>query len=126
MLLDHAVLEKGDTGNLLNSIHKKPRDPQNTSWSGPVRIGSILTMDDPAASLVTAFARVLRRHRTARGMAQEELAHSAGLSPRYVSLLEAGKHRPSLLTMARLAARLETPLSELIREAEAERDGPAA
>lgn len=88
-------------------------------------VGSILGMDVSAAPLVTAFARVLRRHRTARGIAQEELAYSAGISPRYVSLLEGGKHGPSLTTMAKLAARLGTPLSELIREAEAELDDPS-
>lgn len=83
-------------------------------------IGSILAMEKPATPLVIAFARVIRRHRLELGISQEELAHSAGLSPRYVSLLETVKHRPSLATMEALARRLGMPLSTLIREAEIE------
>ena len=76
-------------------------------------------MEKPASPLGLAFAKVLRHHRTGLGISQEDMALSAGLSPRYISLLEAGKHRPSLATMEALAKRLAVPLSELIREAEA-------
>lgn len=63
------------------------------------------------------YARVLRRHRKDMDLSQEELAFRAGLSMRYVSLLESGKHQPSLGTMKALAGALQTSLAAMIAEA---------
>lgn len=73
--------------------------------------------DDP---LLAAFANVLRRRRQAAGLSQEELAHRAGVSIRYVSLLESRRHQPSLATLKGLADGLETPLGAFAGEIEAE------
>ena len=77
---------------------------------------------DPDAFLI-AYARVLCRHRKDLGLSQEELAFRAGLSMRYVSLLESGKHQPSLGTMKALADALETSLAAMIAEAEGDDQG---
>ncbi|UXU80457.1 helix-turn-helix transcriptional regulator [Paracoccus sp. SMMA_5_TC] len=76
---------------------------------------------DPDAFLMT-YARVLRRHRKDLNLSQEELAFRAGLSMRYVSLLESGKHQPSLSTMKALADALDTNLIAMIGEAENDND----
>jgi len=68
--------------------------------------------------LLTALASVLRKHRRALNISQEELAHRAGRSMRYVSLLERGKHQPTLDTLRRMSDVFGMPLSQLILEAE--------
>ncbi len=67
---------------------------------------------------LTALANALRRHRHVQRLSQEELAHRAGRSMRYVSLLESGKHQPTLDTLNRISKALDLPLSQLIAEAE--------
>ena len=86
--------------------------------------------DDPDAAeearhaapdpLLSAFAEVLRRRPRAAGLSQEELAHRAGVSIRYVSLLESRCHRPGLGTLKSLADGLGLTLTELVSEIEAE------
>lgn len=66
-----------------------------------------------------AYATVLRRCRKAAGLTQEELAGEAGVSVRYVSVLEGSKHQPSLGTMSDLARALGVSLATMIADAEA-------
>lgn len=68
--------------------------------------------------LLDAFAKVLRQQRLARGLSQEELAHRAGVSMRYVSLLESRQHQPSLSTIRGLCAGLGTSMTDFIQEIE--------
>ena len=42
------------------------------------------------------FGAVVRRHRHERGLSQERLAEAAGLSQRYLSVLERGENSPTL------------------------------
>ena len=70
--------------------------------------------------LVEAFATVLRRRRLAQDLSQEALARRADVSMRFVSLLELGRHMPTINTMQKLARGLGMPLSDLVREAEDE------
>ncbi|NBB81199.1 MAG: helix-turn-helix domain-containing protein, partial [Verrucomicrobia bacterium] len=67
-----------------------------------------------------AFANVLRRERQKAGLSQEELAHRAGKSMRYVSLLESCKHQPSLATLKRLCDGLGIKMSEFVAAIEAD------
>lgn len=46
------------------------------------------------------------------GFSQEELAHRAGLSTSYVSLLESRKRQPTLTVLCRLAKELGLSLPE--------------
>ncbi len=73
-------------------------------------------MTDDDAAILNAFAKVLRQRRTLAGLSQEELAHRAGLSMRYVSLLEGRKHQPSLGTLDALARSLGLSLTAFISE----------
>ncbi len=69
-------------------------------------------------SLSTAFAKVLRSERKARGFSQEDLAHEAGLHRTYLGLIERGLRNPTLEVGHALAQALGTTLSHLIRQAE--------
>ncbi len=70
-------------------------------------------------ALINAFAKALRRQRQAKGLSQEELAHRAGVSMRYISLLESRRHQPSLETLRGLCAGLGISMVEFVGEIEA-------
>ncbi|MFI6083783.1 helix-turn-helix domain-containing protein [Streptomyces sp. NPDC051217] len=53
---------------------------------------------------------LLREWRHGRQLSQLDLALAAGVSPRYVSLVETGRSRPSADMVLRLAAQLDVPL----------------
>jgi transcriptional regulator with XRE-family HTH domain len=73
--------------------------------------------------LSDAFAKVIRRHRLAKGLSQEVLAEAAGIHHTYVGLLERGKRNATIDVADRLAAALGRRLSTLIEESERERPG---
>ena len=58
------------------------------------------------------FGNRLRRVRRTRNLRQLDV-ESLGLSYKYYQRLEAGQSNPTLLTLHRLAAAFEIPLSEL-------------
>lgn len=70
--------------------------------------------------LLEAFAKVLRLERRKAGLSQEELAHRAGTSLRYISLLENCKHQPSLSTIKGLCGGLGIKMADLIGTVEEE------
>lgn len=53
---------------------------------------------------------LLRGWRSSRRLSQLDLALAAGVSPRYVSLVETGRSRPSAAMVLRLADQLDVPL----------------
>lgn len=67
----------------------------------------------PVASASTHFAEMLRHHRIAAGMTQEQLAEYAGLSPRGLLYLERGNRLPYQDTVRRLAEALRLTAEEL-------------
>lgn len=69
-------------------------------------------MDRRDTDIVDAFARFLQERRRALGLSQEELAHRAGLSTSYVSLLESRKRQPTLTVLYRLSKELGLSLPE--------------
>jgi len=56
----------------------------------------------------------IRQFRTAKGLSIEELAQRAGMQRPNLSRLEHGKHRPSLVTIERLAEALDIPVVDLV------------
>jgi transcriptional regulator with XRE-family HTH domain len=68
-----------------------------------------------------AFALVLQRHREAKKLSRQGLAEKAGLHQTYVGMIERGLSNPSLDRANAIAEALETPFSQLIAEAEVER-----
>ncbi|WP_380283476.1 ATP-binding protein [Kitasatospora purpeofusca] len=57
-------------------------------------------------TLLGDFGTLLRQHRYATGWTQEELAERSGISAHAISVLESGRRRPRLSSVARLAAAL--------------------
>jgi len=68
--------------------------------------------------LSDAFARIVEKHRNAKGLSRAALAAKAGLHQTYIGLLERGKRSPNLDTAQAIARSLGIPLSRMIGEAE--------
>ena len=73
-----------------------------------------------AADIGQIFGETLRRHRSAKSISQEELAHLADVDRTFVSRLERGIRQPTLTTLIGLGEALGVPASELVRETEEE------
>ena len=65
-----------------------------------------------------AIAKALLRARKKRKMSQELLGFESGYHRTYISMLERGKMNPSLRTMLSLAAALNIPAAQLVRDVE--------
>jgi DNA-binding XRE family transcriptional regulator len=68
--------------------------------------------------LSDAFARIVEKHRNAKGLSRAALAAKAGLHQTYIGLLERGKRSPNLDTAQAIARSLGISLSRMIVEAE--------
>jgi transcriptional regulator with XRE-family HTH domain len=66
----------------------------------------------------SAFGRVVRKRREAKGLSQEKLAALAGIHRTYVSSIELGKVRVGLDVAKKVADGLQVSLGDLIAEAE--------
>ena len=66
--------------------------------------------------IYATVARQLRLKRLQAGLTLEDLADAAGISTSFLAYLETNKKKPSLSTIAKLAAALDTPVSELFEE----------
>lgn len=65
-----------------------------------------------------AFGAVLRNHRLAAGMSQEQLGLEADVQRNFISLIETGQNKPTITTIFKLAAALDLKPSKLITETE--------
>jgi len=65
---------------------------------------------------IQRFGKQLQRLRTRRGLTQEQLAVTAGLSRTFLTRLELGQHDPSLSTLVRLGKALRVSVTELLGE----------
>lgn len=65
-----------------------------------------------------AFAVVMRRHRTAKGMSQELLAEKADLHPIYIGYVERCERNPTLKAAKAIAEGLGLSLTQMVSEAE--------
>ena len=68
--------------------------------------------------MAAAFAVVLKKHRTGKGISQEQLAEKADIHPTHVGLIERALRNPSLNVAKGLADGLGLTLGEMITEAE--------
>jgi transcriptional regulator with XRE-family HTH domain len=82
----------------------------------------------PGPRLSGAFGSALRAARLEHNLAQEALAHSAGVERSHVGKIERGEHMPTMAIALKLAVALGLSLSELVvrMEAELKRGGRAA
>lgn len=69
----------------------------------------------PAGIFLKALGQKIRTHRLLRGWSQHRLAELAGLSPRYVSQLEAGHGNISILRLYELSRALGIALHDVVR-----------
>lgn len=65
---------------------------------------------------IQRFGKQLQRLRSRRGLTQEQLAVTAGLSRTFLIRLELGQYDPSLSTLVRLAKALKVSVTELLGE----------
>jgi transcriptional regulator with XRE-family HTH domain len=65
-----------------------------------------------------AFGQVLRKHRLAAGLSQEQLGLESGVQRNFISLIETGQNQPTITTIFKLAAALNVRPSKLVSEAE--------
>lgn len=65
-----------------------------------------------------AFGQVLRKHRLAAGLSQEQLGLAAEVQRNFISLIETGQNQPTVTTMFKLAGALGIKASKLVAEAE--------
>ena len=67
-----------------------------------------------------AFGQVLRKHRLAAGLSQEQLGLESGVQRNFISLIETGQNQPTIGTIFKLAGALQMSASALVLEAERE------
>lgn len=72
------------------------------------------------------FGEVVRKHRKARFLSQEELAERADLASKMVSLIERFERNPSVNVADSIAKAMNVPLWRLIKDAEDMRKEKAA
>lgn len=66
-----------------------------------------------------AFGAVVRELRTEDGVAQETLAHLAGIERSHMGKIERGEHMPTLVLVLKIARALNRSAGELLLETEA-------
>jgi transcriptional regulator with XRE-family HTH domain len=65
-----------------------------------------------------AFGQVLRKHRLAAGLSQEQLGLSAEVQRNFISLIETGQNQPTITTIFKLAGALGIKASKLVAKTE--------
>ena len=70
------------------------------------------------AELAQAFGAAVRALRTERGIAQESLAHLAGIERSHMGKVERGEHMPTLTIIFKIAGALECSTAVLMSETE--------
>lgn len=65
-----------------------------------------------------AFGAAVRDERTSQGIAQETLAHLAGIERSHMGKIERGEHMPTLALILKIARALGRSASELMLETE--------
>ena len=71
------------------------------------------------AELAQAFGAAVRALRMERGIAQESLAHLAGIERSHMGKIERGEHMPTLAIIFKIAGALECSVAELMASMEA-------
>ena len=82
----------------------------------PGRPAGATTFD---ADLAQAFGAAVRALRMERGIAQESLAHLAGIERSHMGKIERGEHMPTLAMILKIARALGRSAGELMLETEA-------
>ena len=81
-------------------------------------------MEKSKAVILRALGLMIREHRAALGISQEELGLRCHLDRTYISGLERGVRNPSLTALVTLAKGLNITLSQLLENLEIEIEKP--
>ncbi|MFM7876274.1 MAG: helix-turn-helix transcriptional regulator [Microcystis aeruginosa BS13-02] len=81
-------------------------------------------MEKSKAVILRALGLMIREHRTALGISQEELGLRCHLDRTYISGLERGVRNPSLTALVTLAKGLNITVSQLLENLEIEIEKP--
>lgn len=65
-----------------------------------------------------SFGEIVRKHRKARFLSQEELAERADLASKMISLIERFERNPTVNVADSIAKAMDVPLWRLIKDAE--------
>ncbi len=65
-----------------------------------------------------AFGQVLRKHRLAADLSQEQLGLESSVQRNFISLIETGQNQPTITTIFKLAQALDLKASKLVAETE--------
>ena len=76
-----------------------------------------MTSDKSQQAVCSQVAKILRREREKRGLSMNRVAELAGLSQQMVSYVERGMRNPTLETLLRIAAAIDTDFVEVLRQA---------
>ncbi len=68
--------------------------------------------------ITKTLGEVIRDHRRARGLSQEEFGEVAGMHRTYVGMVERGEKNITLANLVKVSQALDITASELIRQAE--------
>jgi transcriptional regulator with XRE-family HTH domain len=68
-------------------------------------------------TLLRVLGKAVAEARRERGVSQEELGLSTGVHRNYIGGIERGERNPSVAVVAKLAAALDTELSDLFKRA---------
>jgi transcriptional regulator with XRE-family HTH domain len=69
-------------------------------------------------TLQEAFGMVLRKHRLAAELTQEQLGLESGVQRNFISLIETGQNQPTIGTIFKLATALGVKPSKLVSDSE--------
>lgn len=78
-----------------------------------------------SGTLAERLSRNIANGRHALGLTQAQLAERLNVDTETLSRFERGKHLPSLVTLEKLAAQLQTTIAALLEEAEPQADSDA-
>lgn len=71
----------------------------------------------PNAPELAQLGAAIRRARKAAGIAQETLAHDAGIERSYFGALERGEVNPTFMVLVKVSRELGAPLADLLADA---------
>jgi transcriptional regulator with XRE-family HTH domain len=84
-------------------------------FSLEVRIDAVPSQKPTPCLLRSQFGKNIVHLRTAKGLTQESLAETVGISARYTQSIEAGEYFPALPTLAKLKKALGASWNEMFR-----------
>ena len=87
---------------------------QSEAQGERVGVGEVAAAPGPEAPSLTQLGARLARLRVGRGLTQTALAARAGIPRPYVNALEAGRHEPTVRTLAALARALDVEVAALV------------